>query len=70
MFPKSRFPEYAEKDWNIKRCTWKEHEAWHILFGNMTPQEAVMHILLNWTPANLRREIIEAIITLLTIRGE
>ena len=40
LYPKSRFPMYAHKEWNIKKVTRQEHEAWHFLFSLMTPQEA------------------------------
>ena len=27
-----------------------KHEAWHILFGNMTPEEIILHIIDCWFP--------------------
>jgi len=39
LYPKARFPMYAHKEWNIKRVTRREHEAWHFLFGLQTPHE-------------------------------
>ena len=58
MFPRARFPELAKERWNIKRIPDKEHEAWHRVFNDKTPDEAVIHILKFWTPQEMRREIL------------
>lgn len=35
---------------NIKEVGEAQHRAWHLLFQNMTPYEAIKHILDEWTP--------------------
>lgn len=42
---------------NIKRVRQDKHRAWHLLFGNMTSEEAVRHIRENWSlPEGLKSD--------------
>ena len=53
LFPKSRCREFnlnADDQRNIIYLTTKEHEAWHLLFNNKTPEEIVFYIIANWFP--------------------
>ena len=33
---------------NILRVSRKQHQAWHLLFGNMLQDEVIMHIIYYW----------------------
>ena len=39
----------SEFDGNVVRVNQTKHRAWHILFGNMTSEEAIEDIKSNWS---------------------
>lgn len=42
---------------NVKTIRQDRHRAWHLLFGNMTSEEAIGHIRKNWSlPDDIKRE--------------
>jgi len=58
-YPKSRFPMWKNKEWNIVTVTQKQHNAYNILFGSdATPLEAIITILECWTPEQKIGEVI------------
>lgn len=63
MYPRCRFPEYEHEPWNHKQVTLYTHRAWNAIFGNdATPHEALVKILDEWTPQNMRASVVEWLI--------
>ena len=54
LIPKSRGG--SDDPDNIRRISDKIHRAWHMVFGNMTPDEAVDHIKDHWAPLGYFKE--------------
>jgi hypothetical protein len=50
VFPRSRFPEYADAWWNLRTVKTSKHQAYHLLFENMAPCEAALKLLLEFGP--------------------
>lgn len=65
VYPRSRCREMGidpEFEGNVRVVNMTKHEAWHILFSNMTPQEAIENIEEEWSlskegEASFRREL-------------
>lgn len=61
ILPSSRYHGSEEEhhglnkdaDWNILRVRRKYHEAWHLLFSNMTVEEVHRFIDERWARSNL-----------------
>ncbi len=52
IFPKSRCREIGVDpnfEGNVVKVKTNKHRAWHILFGNQTPEEAIATIQAEWT---------------------
>lgn len=52
IYPKSRCKELGidpNFDGNVIRVTTSKHRAWHTLFGNRTPEEAIAAIEAEWS---------------------
>ncbi len=60
MVPRSRGG--PDKDWNILELTEGEHAAWHRIFNNKMPHEVLMEVLKTWTPKEMRRDSIHALL--------
>ena len=53
LYPSSRCREFginADDHRNLNHLSIKEHEALHLLFSNLTPEEIVFYIIDNWFP--------------------
>lgn len=65
IMPKSRCRAMGidpEFEGNVVTVNMTKHEAWHILFGNLMPEEAIELIEAEWSlsregEANFRREL-------------
>ena len=68
-YPRSRCPELSRVKWNIKEIPAKKHRAWHLLFGNATPEEVVIMIITEWTPKEKRKEVVEKLFDFITGNG-
>ena len=52
ILPRSRCYQLgidSEFDGNVVRVNQTKHRAWHILFSNLTPEEAIEYIKANWS---------------------
>lgn len=61
VIPKSRGGAIVGK--NVIIIQRRFHQSWHHLFSNLTPAEAILHILRNWNVGSIVDELtIESII--------
>lgn len=42
---------------NLLEVPQRIHQAWHYLFGNMTPEQVILYIATHWSPADYFDEI-------------
>ena len=48
IYPQKRFPQFRNEQWNQANVNVRQHDLYHMLFGDRTPREIIRFLMDNF----------------------